>query len=228
VKATPIKRVSISEQIAQQIKEQIITGELKPGDKLPSEHELCRLYQVSRTSVRQALANLSSLDLIETRFGEGSRVKELGSGAVMTPLLSHTFLSEKSMLELIEMRQVMEPNVAGLACEKASEEDVERLKAIYDQMVANQDDLQEFGRLDCDFHNEIARISQNSYLLKIYEIIADVLMYAFADIVSKRGNEAGLKYHKQIVEAFAVRDAARARDVMEEHMTDLSKAYKEV
>lgn len=225
MKATPVKRVSISEQISQQIKEQIISGELKPGDKLPSEHELCQMYQVSRTSVRQALANLTSLDLIETRFGEGSRVKEIGSGTVMTPLLSHTFLSEKSMVELIEMRQVMEPNVARLACEKASEEDVTRLQELYEQMVAHQDDLQQFARLDCDFHNEIARISQNSYLLKIYEIIADVLLHAFSDIVSKRGNEAGLKYHKQIVEAFAARDAVRARDAMSEHMDDLQKAY---
>ena len=78
MKATPVKRISISEQIAQQIKEQIISGELKPGDKLPSENELCKMYQVSRTSVRQALANLSSLDLIETRFGDGSHVKEPG------------------------------------------------------------------------------------------------------------------------------------------------------
>lgn len=225
MKATPVKRVSISEQISQQIKEQIISGELKPGDKLPSEHELCEMYQVSRTSVRQALANLTSLDLIETRFGEGSRVKEIGSGTVMTPLLSHTFLSEKSMVELIEMRQVMEPNVARLACEKASEEDVTRLQELYEQMVAHQDDLQQFARLDCDFHNEIARISQNSYLLKIYEIIADVLLHAFSDIVSKRGNEAGLKYHKQIVEAFTARDAVRARDAMSEHMDDLQKAY---
>ena len=225
MKATPVKRVSISEQISQQIKEQIISGELKPGDKLPSEHELCQMYQVSRTSVRQALANLTSLDLIETRFGEGSRVKEIGSGTVMTPLLSHTFLSEKSMVELIEMRQVMEPNVARLACEKASEEDVAGLQELYEQMVAHQDDLQQFARLDCDFHNEIARISQNSYLLKIYEIIADVLLHAFSDIVSKRGNEAGLKYHKQIVEAFTARDAVRARDAMSEHMDDLQKAY---
>ena len=225
MKATPVKRVSISEQISQQIKEQIISGELKPGDKLPSEHELCQMYQVSRTSVRQALANLTSLDLIETRFGEGSRVKEIGSGTVMTPLLSHTFLSEKSMVELIEMRQVMEPNVTRLACEKASEEDVTRLQELYEQMVAHQDDLQQFARLDCDFHNEIARISQNSYLLKIYEIIADVLLHAFSDIVSKRGNEAGLKYHKQIVEAFTARDAVRARDAMSEHMDDLQKAY---
>lgn len=225
MKAKPIKRVTIAEQIAQQLKEQIIAGELKPGDKLPSESELCQMYQVSRTSVRQALANLSSLDLIETRFGEGSRVKEAGSAAVMTPLLSHTYLGEKSIMELIELRQIMEPNATKLACEKASDEDVERLRELYERMVKSQDDLQVFGRLDCDFHNEIARISQNSYLLKIYEIIADVLLYAFAEIVVKRGNEAGLKYHKQIVEAFAAHDAALAQKVMEEHMTDLRNAY---
>ena len=135
MKATPVKRISISEQIFEQMNEQIISGELKPGDKLPSENELCKMYQVSRTSVRQALANLSSLDLIETRFGEGSFVKELNSGVMMTPLLSHTFLSDKSIIEVIELRQLIEPNAAQLACSKASEEDIERLSRIYLQMV---------------------------------------------------------------------------------------------
>ena len=57
----PVKRNSVSEQIFEQLKEKIVSGELQPGEKLPSEHELCRLYNVSRTTIRQALANLSSL-----------------------------------------------------------------------------------------------------------------------------------------------------------------------
>ena len=62
MEVSPVKRVSVSEQIFEQLKEKITSGELQPGEKLPSENELCKLYGVSRTTIRQALANLSSLD----------------------------------------------------------------------------------------------------------------------------------------------------------------------
>lgn len=225
MEVTPLKRTSASEQIFQQLKEKILSGELFPGSKLPSENELCRLYQVSRTTVRQALANLSALDLIETRFGEGSFVKTADSGAVMNPLLTHTFLSEKSILEVVEFRQLMEPSTAKLACEKASEEDLITLRKLYEQMVQNQKDLHAFAKLDCEFHTEVARISRNPYVIKVFEIIADILLHAFSDIVSKRGNEAGLKFHKQILSAFEANDPDRAAAVMQAHMDDLRKAY---
>lgn len=225
MEVTPLKRTSASEQIFRQLKNKILSGELRPGDKLPSENELCSLYGVSRTTVRQALANLSSLDLIETRFGEGSFIKEADSSAAMASALTHTFLSEKSVAEIIEFRQLMEPNVAKLACQKAEAADISRLREIYENMVDNQNDLTLFAKFDCDFHSQIAKISRNSYVITLYEIIADILLNAFSDIVSKRGNEAGLKYHKKIVEAFVAGDAEVAGAIMQEHMDDLRQDY---
>lgn len=222
----PVKRTSISEQISGQLKEKLIAGELKPGDKLPSEHELCEMYQVSRTTVRQALANLVSLDLIETRFGEGSFVREVTNGLAMHPLISQTFLSEKSIVEVVEFRQLIEPNVTRMACEKATGEDVAKLRDIYRQMEREKDDLKQFAIWDCEFHNAVARISRNSYIIKIYEIIADILLHAFSDIVQKRGNEAGLKYHGMVLEAFLEKDAGKAWSAMKEHMDDLYRDYQ--
>jgi len=225
MEVSPLKRTSASEQIFLQLKEKILSGELSSGDKLPSENSLCKLYQVSRTTVRQALANLSALDLIETRFGEGSFVKGADGGAAMNPLLTHTYLSEKSILEVVEFRQLMEPSVAKLACEKATEEDLITLRKLYKQMVEKQDDLRAFAKLDCQFHAAIAQISQNPYVIKTYEIIADILLHAFSDIVSKRGNEAGLKFHRQILLAFEEHAPDRAANQMQAHMDDLRKAY---
>lgn len=225
MEVTPLKRTSASEQIFRQLKNKILSGELRPGDKLPSENELCSLYGVSRTTVRQALANLSSLDLIETRFGEGSFIKEADSSAAMASALTHTFLSEKSIAEIVEFRQLMEPNVAKLACQKAEEDDVARLREIYQKMVADQDDLTLFAKHDCEFHIQIAKICRNSYIITLYEIITDILLNAFSNIVSKRGNEAGLKYHKRIIEAFAARDTEAAGALMQEHMDDLRQDY---
>lgn len=225
MKVTPVKRTSISEQIFEQLKTKIISGELRPGDKLPSEKELCSLYQVSRTTVRQALANLSSLNLIETRFGEGSYIRTMDSSVAMASLLSRTYLSEQSLLELIEFRQIIEPNVTFLACQKADDAAIQTLKDIYGQMIDHQNDLKTFALLDRAFHTEIARISENGYVLKVYEIISDILTHAFSDIVSKRGNTAGLKYHKEILLAFESQDPQKAAAMMQEHMDDLRNDY---
>ena len=223
----PIKRASISEQIFEQLKEKIINGELKPNDKLPSENELCKIYGVSRTTIRQALLSLANLDLIETRFGEGSFVKEINQGVAMNALIPHTFLSPKSILEVIEFRQLIEPNVAYIACQKATEEEIDRLRNIYNLMIKNQNNLDEFSKLDYDFHIEIAKISKNSYVIKIYEIIKDILLNAFSDIVSKRGNEAGLKFHELILNSFIYKKSLDAKKYMQEHMDDLIESYSE-
>ena len=128
----------------------------------------------------------------------------------------------------MEFRQLMEPSAAKLACEKADEDAIAQLRQIYQQMVEKQDDLRAFAKLDCDFHAAIARIGQNPYVIKIYEIIADILLHAFSDIVSKRGNEAGLKFHKQILQAFESNDPTLAAEMMQAHMDDLRNAYSKL
>ena len=223
---TPIKRVSVSDQIFEQLKEKICNGELQPGEKLPSENELCKLYDVSRTTVRQALANLSSLELIETRFGEGSFVKEAHFGNIVSSLLKHIPAGKNAILEVIEFRQLIEAPIAKLACQKATPSDIELLQVIYNKMKEHQDDLHLFGQADQEFHLAIAQICQNTYILKIYSIIADVLSNAFDDIIAERGNQAGLKYHNLLLKAFISKDASAAQKLMQDHMDDLRKDYR--
>ena len=221
----PVKRNSVSEQIFEQLKEKIVSGELQPGEKLPSEHELCRLYNVSRTTIRQALANLSSLELIETRFGEGSFVKQSNIGDVMSSLLKTIRLGKESILEVIEFRQIMEPPVAKLACKKASSSDVEMLRKLYQNMEECRDNLAAFSRYDQEFHMALAKISGNSHIVKIYDVISDVLNSAFDDIVAKCGSAAGQKFHEPLLAAFERQDCDAVQRIMQEHMNDMRQLY---
>lgn len=225
MEVSPVKRISVSEQIFEQLKEKITGGELQPGEKLPSENELCRLYGVSRTTIRQALANLSSLELIETKFGEGSFVKQTNIGDVMTSLLKTPRLSRESILEVIEFRQIIEPPVAKLACKKASARDVRLLRRLYQNMVDHQDELAVFTRYDREFHLAIAKISGNAHIIRIFDIISDVLYSAFDDIVAQRGNTAGLKYHGMLLNAFEIRDDYAVQRIMQAHMDDMRRDY---
>ncbi len=223
-----VKRTSISDQIFKQLKENIINGTLKPNDKLPSENELCKLYSVSRTTIRQALVNLQSLDLIETKFGKGSFVKKPNQAIIVNNLIPHTYLNPKSIFEIVEFRQLIEPNVACMACKKANLDDIEYLEKIYNEMLKAKNDLSEFSKLDYDFHIAIAKISKNSYVIRIYEIIKDVLINAFSEIVIKRGNFAGLKYHKMILSGFKNKDFENVKKAMQEHMDDLAFSYNKI
>lgn len=226
MEVSPVKRISVSEQIFEQLKEKITSGELQPGEKLPSENELCKLYGVSRTTIRQALANLSSLQLIETKFGEGSFVKQTNLGDAMSALLKAPRLSKESLLEVIEFRQIIEPPVAKLACKKASDRDIKLLCTLYQNMVDFQDDLSAFTGYDREFHMSIARISGNAHIVRIFDIIADVLSSAFDDIVAMRGNEAGLKFHGLLLNAFERKDEYSAQQIMQRHMDDMRRDYE--
>ena len=123
-----IKRESVAEQIFGQPKAKIVSGELRPGDKLPTEMELCEMYGVSRTSVRQALTNLSSMDLIEAKTGGGTFVKKADASRIMDKLVLFTFLDERSLSEIAEFRSILEPAVARLACQRATPDDIEKLE----------------------------------------------------------------------------------------------------
>ena len=221
MEVSSIKRESVADQIFGQLKAKIVSGELKPGDKLPTEMELCELYNVSRTSVRQALTNLSSLDLVEAKTGGGTFVKKADSSKIMDKLMLYTFLDERSLSEISEFRDILEPAVTRLACQRASADDIERLSEIYRRMEKQQSNLGEFAKLDFQFHTEIARISRNAYIIRTYEALEEILLNAFSEIVLKNGNRGGWRYHEQIIKAFKNRDAELAVSIMQEHMDRL-------
>ncbi|MEG1520716.1 MAG: FadR/GntR family transcriptional regulator, partial [Clostridia bacterium] len=200
-----------------------ITGTFKSGDKLPSENAICKEYGVSRVSVRAALHELLALGLIETSFGRGSYVKKVKSGDAMNGLIPTAYINDKSIVELVEFRQVIEGEVCFLACKKAKNSDVEKLEALYREMQKNTEYVHEFAKYDSMFHSKIAKMSRNSYVIKVYEIVQDVLRTVIDDILTKRGIEVGLYYHRRILDAIIARDAVQAKEIMNEHTANLLK-----
>lgn len=228
MEAKAVKHISMANQVFEDLKREIISGGYQPGEKLPSETRLCEIYEVSRTTIRHALSSLQSLALIESRAGDGSFVAEPNAVAVLRPAIARSFLSDQSLMELIEFRQLIEPNVTRIACARASDEDIQKLANIYKAMQASRQDTLKFSELDYNFHIEIARISRNAYVKIMYETVKDILLSAFANITMYRGNFAGLKYHRLILNAFENRDQEMAAQFMQEHMNDMANAYQKL
>lgn len=214
----PIKKTSISDKVFQQLRDQILKREWKPGDKIPSENDLAQQLNVSRITVRQSLQKLTTLGLLETRSGEGSFVKELSPGIYLNSLIPTAALGNTATVEVLEFRQAIESETAGLAAVKATEEDIKKLEEILDRMHIYKEDKKRFAAEDLNFHMTLAEATKNSLIIQLNYIIKDILSVSMEDIVETLGYDIGLYYHQKIIEALKLKDRQKAKEVMEEHI----------
>lgn len=221
----PIRKVNISEEVFFQIKHLIIDRKLKSGDKLPSESELCKLFDVSRVTVRNALQKLVALDLIETRLGDGSYVKMAYDTASFNRLVPIAYFEENFEI-ILEFRREIESGTCAIAAYKSDENDIIVLRKMLTKMENLQDDLEQLALADLDFHYKIAQISRNTLVIKTYEIISDIYRSHMMRMVKKMGGEIGMFYHKKIVDSIEAGDVDRARSNMYKHITENQKFIK--
>ena len=219
----PIRKVNVSKQVFDQMLEMIYSGQWKSGDRLPSELELCGLFGVSRVTIRQAIQKLAALDLVETRHGEGSFIKDVSPGGSMNALMPEIYLrgGEDALRQVLEYREIIEVHSCRLAAERAEAEDCQVLRenvALMEQMVSAEDS-KGFAQADLDFHLQIARMTRNSIILRIHEILGTILMGAMHDTIRRMGF-MGLWYHQAILEAIEQRDGDRAAALMQEHLSN--------
>ena len=144
----PIKKESVRGQVFWQLRNQILRRTWPPGSKLPSEHELSRTMGVSRVSIREGIQHLVSLGILETRHGEGTFVRELGSQVHLNALIPLLVLDDIDILQVLEYRRIVEKGAAALAAERATDQDLVEMEAVYDQMVALRDNVAEFSRAE--------------------------------------------------------------------------------
>jgi len=214
----PIQRVSVSEQVFEQMKRLILEGEWEPDARLPSESDLATLFGVSRITVRQGIHRLTALGLAETRPGEGTFIRSLSPGQSIVNLVPTAYLSEDNMQSVLEFRKAIEGYTAELAVRKADEADIARLEVIYAEMQQTKGSVEGFSDADYRFHYELAVISRNPLILESYKLIGDVFRSAMKSIIEKRGHTQGLYYHRAILDAIRTRDIEGCRALMTEHI----------
>ncbi len=171
----PIKTKKIYEQIVDQIGLLVAEGQLKPGDRLPSERELVERFQVSRASIREAISALEMMGLIEVRSGEGTYIRQVNIDSVLAPLAWMLFIEKDADLELYEARKILEVQAAGLAAERAEEDE---LSDMFEALEVMRRDLQvqSLGEdADHHFHYAIARATHNKILMRLMNTISDTM-----------------------------------------------------
>ena len=167
-----IKLLTLAEQIAGHIKQSILSGKIKPGEKLPSETQLAELYEVSRPTLRNALNLLSSNNLIVSKTGVkgGHYVSTISGDSVSGNFADYLTLSLASkgiMLEqILEMRKMIETIACQLAAKRRNEKDLQRMKGILEK-IENRNMLSEsdYYKYDFEFHQSIALATHNELII---------------------------------------------------------------
>lgn len=198
----------------------IADGALRPGDRLPSEGELCERLGVSRGSLREAIRMLAALGVLETRHGSGSYVGELRAADLIGSLsLTVGLLPMAGVLELTELRRVLEPHAAALAAARIDDETVAVLDGILSEIEAS-DDFEEHSRLDHAFHMTISEVAGNDALTSLIEVLRSrSRAYRIPDADDaaelKRNSDAG---HRAILRGLAAADPVAASTAASAHV----------
>jgi GntR family transcriptional regulator, galactonate operon transcriptional repressor len=212
-------RTGIHGRIVHELGEQIGSGGLKPGDRLPADAELTERFEASRTATREALKVLASKGLIEARQRAGTFVRPREEWDLLDPdvlsWLSPESIGEPLIDDLMEMREVIEPVAARFAADRASVEDIDNISDAYARMEDNQTDVQGFYEADRDFHLAVLASCHNQFIDRMSSIVGTILALTFqlqSEVDVPLG--MGLPAHKEVLERIRAGDKRGAEKAM--------------
>jgi GntR family transcriptional repressor for pyruvate dehydrogenase complex len=212
----------ISEIIVDQIRLLMRQGQLKPGDRLPPERDLCERFGVSRVTVREALRMLESSGLVEIRVGArgGAFVTAPSSDRVGEGLADLLTLSVISAADVTEVRMILEAGIVPLVCERATEEDLAELEAICQRSEAALAAGDCSMDLSLEFHVRVAQATHNPAIAMLVESFRGPILMSLQQAQEAAPEMGGLgtREHEQFIEAVRHRDADTASKLMREHL----------
>ncbi len=215
-----ISKQNISDVVYEQLMENLIAGEWKPGDKIPSENELAAQLQVSRISVRSALQRLSSLGLVESRQGEGTFVCEFSGAQYANNLIPLVVFERSDMQDLMEFRNILDSEIAALAALRATDTDIALLHQNYQRHMAAEGDVTKCADYDSEFHCLLAAATHNALFHKVYQVFQPVFRKNMHQIVSIMGVSGARVNHAAILAAVEQHDPDAARAAMQTHVQE--------
>jgi GntR family transcriptional repressor for pyruvate dehydrogenase complex len=214
----------LADKVADLVLERILSGELRVGDRLPSERELGQQFGVSRTVIREAVRALLAKGVLEVRAGSGLRVAAVGPATVSESMNLYVRGGRLDFRRVHEVRRMLEVHIAGLAAERASDEDLERLAEVHEQMAASIGDVEAAAQHDLEFHRAIARATHNELFLVLMDSIGQSLLDIRRANIGKGGTGAStLEEHRAVLLAVQARDPEQAREAMRRHLDNVER-----
>jgi GntR family transcriptional repressor for pyruvate dehydrogenase complex len=229
----PARGNRVYDNIFEELQQRIRQGDWLPGDRIPSITHLAKELQVGAGTIREALRSLQSIGMINIEHGSGVYV----TGARPSTGLSSHFqnVGDGLLLALAETRRILEPELASLAAERGTDEELTEIEGLVRQMEKEDKNGNDFAELDVLFHRQIAHAARNPILYQTLENVTDLFLESRrAILLDPNALLRALRYHALIAEALRLRNAPQARLLMQGHMNSMldevlaSEARKEV
>jgi GntR family transcriptional repressor for pyruvate dehydrogenase complex len=220
-----IKQKRVYEDIVGQVQALIQEGVLKPGDRLPPERELAERLRVSRSSLREAIRALELRGLVVSRPGAGTFVSTESVETILSVIAASINGSGGYLGDIFEVRHLLEPQIAALAAERATPEDIRSMASSLDEQ-ARQIERGETGvEGDTAFHFAMAMATHNQALVRVMSTIADIVRQSRDQSLQTPGRpQRSLASHRRILEMITMGEAEAARPAMEHHLSDVEPA----
>lgn len=215
----PGKRKNVSDMVSDELKSSIISHKWLPGEKIPSENQLCNSLGVSRVSVRAAINRLTGLGLLESHQGGGTFVCKRSGAEVIDSITSYVALDKPDRINMFEFRKIMEVESVALAAMRANTDMVAAMRKTIEEMKTTEDpDLVAFH--DVEFHHLVAKSTSNPFIIKMFEVLKDTYYSLLKQNTTVMGGASGVHYHEMICRAIEIRDIDLARSYMLDHLND--------
>ena len=220
-----VRRSRLSEEVAEQIKKAIFEGLLEPGDSLPSERELGKMFGVGRPTIREALRILNVMGLIDIGAGaKGSLVRKVDLTQYLDIIREQlTFMirvDEKSIRDVLEIRKYVEIGIAHAAARNASQEDFEELASLIHKMEECGSDIRTYFPIAVEFHKKLALASGNSIFYILWNMFQDILLKGYMPNLEElfpNGPEGLRKANRILLSAIQSGDPEEIDKAMEFH-----------
>ncbi len=216
---SPVERSSVADQVAKKILELVRTGNLKPGDQLPTERDLSQMMQVSRPSVREALRGLQILGVVKSRQGGGAYVSSMDAADLLEPLQFLITLNGQNVHALHDARVMVDGGIARMAARNITDAGIDKLRQILSVQRKLLADPVGFRVSDLEFHRTIMDAAGNPFLVRVshsFYVLGMEYRRAAAEMPGVLAQS--LADHEGIVRAFESGDEAACEAAMTEHM----------
>lgn len=217
-----MSRETLVSEITQHLMAFLLSGQVAPGTRLPSERKLAEAFGIGRSALREAMKSLNLLGIVEVRQGDGTYLKRRESDLLPQAIEWGLLLGQPRTLDLVEARRHIEVLVARMAAERATEVSLGELGQILRQMKEDRRDV--FVEQDVAFHMKLAEIAGNSVLAEVLSSIRTLLRVWMRRVVEAAG-ETGTSYreHAKVFEAVRRGDSEAAGAAMAAHMESASR-----
>jgi len=210
------------EDIVKQIRNLVERGKLKRGDQLPTERELSETFKVSRATVREAIFSLEAMKLVDRRQGDGTYVIASSEEALVQPLASSLFHEKDDMIDIFSLRKIIEPEVAQLATENQTSEEINELEEILKEQEKEVANGKNPIQTDSEFHHLLARMAKNRVSERILLALVDLLGKTREKYLqTNERKQKSLQGHRNILAAIKNGNGTAARQAMRRHLEDV-------